>query len=151
MSHIPDRPTFILYHGPTYLFHEPKPGVIVPVVPDSEHPEYTTYCLRDACLITHTWLNQLTEPGPHDDTKQLRSLVDDSVRALVRTQQVVSLAGNVFTGGLEEAFFDIHLGKITDPASRPGSPAAGTTSASARYRRVVIEFSQMGRLSARRY
>jgi len=62
--------------------------------------------------------------GPHDDTKLLRTLVDDSVRALVRTQQVVSLAGNIFTGGLEEAVFDIHLGKLTNPASRPGSPAA---------------------------
>jgi hypothetical protein len=66
-------------------------------------------------------------PGPHDDTKLLRTLIDDSVRALVRTQQVVSLAGNVFTGGLEEAVFDIHLGKISDPGYRPGSPAAGAT------------------------
>jgi len=66
-------------------------------------------------------------PGSHDDTKLLRTLIDDSVRALVRTQQVVSLAGNVFTGGLEEAVFDIHLGKILDPAYRPGSPAAGAT------------------------
>ena len=90
-------------------------------------------------------------PGPHDDTKLLRTLVDDSVRALVRTQQVVSLAGNVFTGGLEEAVFDIHLGKITDPASRPGSPAAGATSPSIRYRGVLIKFSQMDRLSVPRY
>jgi len=46
------------------------------------------------------------------------------VHALVRTQHVVSLAGNVFTGGLEEAAFDINLGKITNPVYRPGSPAA---------------------------
>lgn len=90
-------------------------------------------------------------PGPHDDTKLLRTLLDDSVHALVRTQHVVSLAGNVFTGGLEEAVFDIHLGKITDPASRPGSPAAGSTLVPIRCRSVLIEFSQMARLSVRRY
>ncbi|KAH9969242.1 hypothetical protein BGW80DRAFT_1562519, partial [Lactifluus volemus] len=54
---------------------------------------------------------------PYDKTKFLRTLVDDSVHALVRTQHVVSFSGNVFTGGLEEPVFDIHLGKITDPAS----------------------------------
>lgn len=51
--------------------------------------------------------------------------MDDAVSALIRTQHVVSLAGNVFTGGLEEPVFDIHIGKITNPDFRPGSPAAG--------------------------
>ncbi|KAH9987018.1 glycoside hydrolase family 15 protein, partial [Russula compacta] len=101
---------------------------IVPLIPDPEHPEYTVYWLRDACRVYHAWLNELTVPGPHGggdgDAPLLRSLVDDSVHALIRTQQVVSLAGNVFTGGLEEAVFDVHLGKITNPAARPGSPAA---------------------------
>jgi len=69
-------------------------------------------------------------PGPRDDPKLLRTLLDDSVHALIRTQHVVSLAGNVFTGGLEEAVFDINLGKITNPVYRPGSPAAGAQSAS---------------------
>jgi glucoamylase len=102
-----------------------QPGVMVPVVPDPEHPEYSVYWVRDSCRAYHTWLNQLTVPGPHDDTKLLRALVDDSVHALIRTQHVVSLSGNVFTGGLEEAGFDIHLDKISDPAFRIGSPAAG--------------------------
>ncbi|KAI9457901.1 Six-hairpin glycosidase-like protein, partial [Russula earlei] len=99
-------------------------GVIVPVIPDPELPEYTVYWVRDGCRIYHTWLDELTVSGRHDDTELLRTLLDDSVHALVRTQHVVSLAGNVFTGGLEEAVFDIHLGKLTNPAHRPGSPAA---------------------------
>lgn len=47
------------------------------------------------------------------------------MRALVRSQQVVSIAGNVFTGGLDEPVFDIHVNAITDPTKRFGSPAAG--------------------------
>ncbi|KAH9969259.1 Six-hairpin glycosidase-like protein [Lactifluus volemus] len=100
------------------------PGVIVPVIPDPEHPEYTVFWLRDGCRVYHTWLNELTMSQPYDNTKFLRTLVDDSVHALVRTQHVVSFSGNVFTGGLEEPVFDIHLGKITDPTSRIGAPAA---------------------------
>jgi glucoamylase len=102
-----------------------QPGVIVPVIPDPEHPEYAVYWLRDGCRVYHTWLNELIMSPPHDDTKLLRTLIDDSVHVLVRTQQVVSLSGNVFTGGLEEPVFDIHLGKIMNPASRLGAPAAG--------------------------
>ena len=64
-------------------------------------------------------------PGPNEDTNLLRAQVDDAVRALIRTQHIVSLAGNVFTGGLEEPVFDIHIDKITRPDFRPGSPAAG--------------------------
>ncbi|KAI0246449.1 Six-hairpin glycosidase-like protein [Lactifluus subvellereus] len=107
--------------GPTFGF---DPGVIIPIIPDPKYPEFTVYWLRDGCRVYHTWLNELTMPLPHDDIKLLRTLVDDSVHALVRTQHVVSLSGNVFTGGLEEPVFDIHLGTITNPAYRPGSPAA---------------------------
>jgi hypothetical protein len=47
--------------------------------------------------------------SPSEDTELLRAQVDDAVRALIRTQHVVSLSGNVFTGGLEEPVFDIHI------------------------------------------
>ncbi|KAI9455238.1 Six-hairpin glycosidase-like protein, partial [Lactarius psammicola] len=87
-------------------------------------PEFTVFWLRDGCRVYHTWLNELTVPSPGEDTKYLRAQVDDSIHALIRTQQVVSLAGNVFTGGLEEAVFDIHVGKIMDLGYRPGSPSA---------------------------
>jgi glucoamylase len=52
-------------------------------------------------------------------------MADDLTHALVRTQQVVSLAGNVYTGGIEEAVFYIHLEPIQDEKTRIGSPAAG--------------------------
>ncbi|KAN0130282.1 Six-hairpin glycosidase-like protein [Lactarius tabidus] len=113
------------------LFHElmgPKigadPGAIVPIIPDPAIPAFTTYWLRDGCRVYFTWLNELAVPGPGEDTNLLRAQVDDAVSALIRTQHVVSLAGNVFTGGLEEPVFDIHIGKITNPGFRPGSPAA---------------------------
>ncbi len=83
------------------------------------------YWLRDGCHIYHTWLNELTVSTLGEDTKLLQAQVDDSVHALIRTQQVVSLTGNVFTGGLEEAIFDIHVGKIMNLEYHPGSPAAG--------------------------
>ena len=85
------------------------------------------YWIRDGCRVYHTWLNELAVPTTGEDTKYLRKQIDDSVHALIRTQQVVSLAGNVFTGGLEEAVFDIHVGKIMNPQYRPGSPAAGAS------------------------
>lgn len=113
------------------LLHElmgPKigadPGVIVPTIPDPAIPAFTTYWLRDGCRVYFTWLNELAVPGPGEDTNLLRAQVDDAVSALIRTQHVVSLAGNIFTGGLEEPVFDIHIGKITNPDFRPGSPAA---------------------------
>jgi glucoamylase len=53
--------------------------------------------------------------------------MDDVVHALTRTQQVVSLAGNIFTGGLEEAVFDLQINMVLDPGTRIGSPAAGTS------------------------
>ncbi|KAI0267065.1 Six-hairpin glycosidase-like protein [Gloeopeniophorella convolvens] len=95
-------------------------GVVAAVIPDPDHPEFSVYWLRDACLVYHPWLNELTVLG---DTS-LRGIVDDMVHALIRTQQVISLAGNVFTGGIEEAVFDIKLNMLLDPKARIGSPAA---------------------------
>jgi hypothetical protein len=69
----------------TSPFSSAQQGVMVPVVPDPEHPEYTVYWVRDSCRVYHEWLNELTVPGPHDDTKLLRALVDDGVHALIRT------------------------------------------------------------------
>jgi hypothetical protein len=60
----------------------------------------------------------------------LRALVDDGVHALIR-QQVVSLSGNVFTGGLEE-------------------PVFGISSDGNAYSIKIEVFSQMGRLSVLR-
>ena len=77
--------------------------------------------MRDACLVHHAWLNELTVFGD----KSLRSQLDDAVHVLTRTQQVVSLAGNVFTGGIAEAVFGGQLQMILDEKSRIGSPAAG--------------------------
>ena len=57
----------------------------------------------------------------------LREIVDDFVHALIRTQNVVNPAGNIFTGGLEEALFDLRIGEVTNPDYRVGSPAAGRT------------------------
>ncbi|KAI0267066.1 Six-hairpin glycosidase-like protein [Gloeopeniophorella convolvens] len=95
-------------------------GVVAAVIPDPQHPEFSVYWLRDACLVYHPWINELTVLG---DTS-LRGIVDDMVQALTRTQQVISLAGNVFTGGIEEAVFDVHLNMLLDPNARIGSPAA---------------------------
>jgi glucoamylase len=58
----------------------------------------------------------------------LRAIVDDFVHVLIRTQHVDSPAGNIFTGGLEEALFDLHIGQVTNGDYRVGSPAAGRTS-----------------------
>ena len=96
-------------------------GVISAVIPDPDHPEFSVFWLRDACLVYHPWLNELTV---FDDTS-LRPQMDDVVHALTRTQQVVSLAGNIFTGGLEEAVFDLQINMVVDPGTRIGSPAAG--------------------------
>jgi glucoamylase len=112
---------------------------MAPVVPDPEYPEYTAYWVRDGCHVYYTWLNELTVHGPHDDTTPLRALVDDGVHALIRTQQIVSLSGNIFTGGLEEPVFDLHLNKLSDTASRVGSPAAGATSTRYLFRRKCLQ------------
>ncbi|KAI0266993.1 Six-hairpin glycosidase-like protein [Gloeopeniophorella convolvens] len=98
------------------------PGVILTLLPDPDHPEWNVYWVRDGCLVYNSWLNELVA---HDDkSPHLRQFIDDAVHALVRTQHVTSIAGNIFTGGLEEAAFDVHLGRILNLAARPGSPAA---------------------------
>ncbi len=97
--------------------------MVVAVIPDPNHPEYSVYWLRDACLVYHPWLNELTVFGD----KSLRSQMDDVVHVLTRTQQVISLAGNVFTGGIAEAVFGVHLEMILDEKTRIGSPAAGAS------------------------
>ena len=58
---------------------------------------------------------------PHDNTKFLRVLVDDSLHAVVRTQQIVtgSLARDVFTADLEEAVIGIHPGNIMNTDYHP--------------------------------
>jgi hypothetical protein len=96
-------------------------GVVAAVIPDPNHPEFSVYWLRDACLVYHPWLNELTVLGD----KSLRPMADDLTHALIRTQQVVSLAGNIFTGGIAEAVWDIHINPIQSEDARIGSPAAG--------------------------
>ena len=119
--------------------------MISAVIPDPNHPEFSVFWLRDACLVYHPWLNELTV---FNDTS-LRPQMDDVVHALKRTQQVVSLAGNIFTGGIEEAVFDLQLNMLLDPAARIGSPAAGTSIFWFLDR--VLRDAQMALLSARTY
>lgn len=96
--------------------------MVAAVIPDLNHPEFSVYWLRDACLVYRSWLSELTVFGD----KSLRPQLDDAIHVLTRTQQVISLAGNVFTGGIEEAVFDLKLNKLLDRKARIGSPAAGT-------------------------
>ncbi|KAI9451528.1 Six-hairpin glycosidase-like protein [Russula earlei] len=95
-------------------------GVITAVIPDPDHPEFSVFWVRDAGFVYHAWMNELTVLGD----KSLRPLADDTTHALIRTQQVISLAGNVFTGGLEEAVFDVKINPIQSEDARIGSPAA---------------------------
>ena len=81
--------------------------------------------IRDGCRLYHTLINQLTVYPFNKDADFLRTQIDDSVRALVRSQHVLSIAGHTLTGGLDEPVFDIHIGAIMDPTKRFGSPAAG--------------------------
>jgi len=97
-------------------------GVVATVIPDPNHPEFSVYWLCDACLVYHSWLSEFTVFGD----KSLHLQLDDAIHTLTRMQQVISLAGNVFTGGIEEAVFDVKINKLLDPKARIGSPAAGT-------------------------
>lgn len=81
--------------------------------------------LRDGCRLYFTLLNKLTVSPFNEDVEFLRTQVDNIIHALIRSQQVVSIEGNVFTGGLDEPVFDVHIGPLTDPNVRFGSPAAG--------------------------
>lgn len=102
-----------------------QPGVIVTTIPDPSEPSYTVWWIRDGCRLYHTLINQLTVYPFNKDADFLRTQIDDSVRALVRSQHVLSIAGHTLTGGLDEPVFDIHIGAIMDPTKRFGSPAAG--------------------------
>ncbi|KAF8259961.1 Six-hairpin glycosidase-like protein [Lactarius quietus] len=97
------------------------PGVLITVLPEAGRPDYNIFWLRDALLAYHAWFIELVL-SPKD--KQIRALVDDYVHALIRTQHVVNIAGNTFSGGLEEALFDLQIGVINNPNYRIGSPAA---------------------------
>ena len=96
-------------------------GVVATVIPDPNHPEFSVYWLCDACLVYHSWLSEFTIFGD----KSLRLQLDDTIHALTRMQQVISLAGNVFTSGIEEAVFDLKLNNLLDPKACIGSPAVG--------------------------
>jgi hypothetical protein len=67
------------------------------------------------------------------------------VYVLIRTQYVYNPAGNIFTGGLEEALFDLHIAKITNPDYRIGSPAAGTSSVHPKFLLGIQIFTQHDR------
>ena len=107
------RPTLTLFS---------QPGVLLSVFPEADQPEYSLFFIRDGALTYNAWFMELLL-SPKNQT--IRALLDDYVHALVRTQHVVNIAGNTFSGGLDEAFFDIHIGVITNSALRIGSPAAG--------------------------
>jgi glucoamylase len=84
-------------------------------------------------------MNELTVFGD----KSLRPMADDLTHALIRTQQAVGLAGNIFTGGIEEVVFDANINPNPTEASRFGSPAAGE---SFRLRLAFMSFFHKGRL-----
>ena len=94
------------------------------MLPEVGRPDYDIFWLRDALLAYHAWFIELVL-SPKDE--QIRGLVDDYVHALIRTQHVDNIAGNTFSGGLEEALFDLHIGVIKNPDYRIGSPAAGVS------------------------
>jgi glucoamylase len=96
-------------------------GVVAVIIPDPNNPQFSVYWLRDACLVYYVWLNELTVLSD----KNFRPMADDMTHALIRTQQVVSIAGNVLSGGIGEAVFDIKINPIQSEDSRIGSPAAG--------------------------
>jgi glucoamylase len=96
-------------------------GVVATVILDPNHPEFSVYWLCDACLIYHSWLTELTVFRD----KSLCPQLDNTIYALTRMQQVISLAGNVFAGGIEEAVFNLKLNKLLDPKACIGSPAVG--------------------------
>ncbi|KAN0139655.1 glycoside hydrolase family 15 protein [Lactarius tabidus] len=98
------------------------PGVVLAIIPEAQYTSWATYWIRDASLVYHIWLNKLIVSG--GKTGHVRALVDDAVHALIRTQHVSNLAGNVLTGGLAEAVYDRNIGKLLDPLSRSGSPVA---------------------------
>jgi hypothetical protein len=104
-----------------------QPGVLITVLPEPDQPSYLIYWVRDALLAYHAWFIELVLSPTN---QYIRALLDDYVHAIVRTQHVVNIAGNTFSGGLDEALFDLQLGVVTNPSYRIGSPAAGMFTAS---------------------
>ena len=121
--------------------------MIVTTIPNSTEPAYTVWWIRDGCRLYHTLINQLMVSPFNEDAQFLRTQIDNSIRALARSQQVVSIAGNLLTGGLDEPVFDIHVGAIMDPTKRFGSPAAGESRLSNSHRPLLTECGmKMGQL-----
>ncbi|KAI0060523.1 Six-hairpin glycosidase [Artomyces pyxidatus] len=121
-SNLIPRTKYALLHETTGPEAGAIPGVVAAVIPDDARPEWNVYWVRDACLVYDVWLNQLVSQG---DTS-LRPVLDDMVHVLVRSQQITSLAGNVFTGSLGEAVYYLDLDYILDSTARIGSPADDT-------------------------
>ena len=82
------------------------------------------FWFRDAAFVWHFWLNRLIVTG---DTF-FRPLVDDAVHAIIRTQHITNLAGNVLTGGLAEGVYDRHIQRVLGADERVGSPGGGAVS-----------------------
>ena len=120
-----------------------QPGVVLAIIPEAQYTSWATYWIRDASLVYHIWLNKLIVHGDNGHW-HVRALVDDAVHALIRTQHVSNLAGNVLTGGLAEAVYDRRISKLLDPLSRSGSPVAGALSSVSTH----IEFIQPHRYGA---
>ncbi|KAF8268190.1 hypothetical protein EI94DRAFT_1204968 [Lactarius quietus] len=112
------------------------PGVIISVIPEADEPEYSIFWLRDGATAYHAWFIELVL-SPNNQT--IRALLDDYVHALIRTQHVVNIAGNIFSGGLDEALFDVHIEAISHSAYRIGSPAADGPPLRALY---LIEYAE---------
>ncbi|KAI0246447.1 hypothetical protein BJV78DRAFT_1356153 [Lactifluus subvellereus] len=83
------------------------PGVLIALIPEEAHPDSNICWLRDACVGYIAWLAELgLKPNE------------------TASQHVISMAGNIFTGRLEEALFDLHVAQITVSDERIRSPAA---------------------------
>jgi glucoamylase len=105
-----------------------QPGVTLTIIPDPAHPDFSLYYVRDAAILHHAWLNRLITGTSNDGDMNLRSLLDDAVIALIRTQHIENPTGTLFTGGLEEPAFDLPLTQVTDATIHGtiGAPAGGT-------------------------
>ncbi|KAI9438261.1 Six-hairpin glycosidase-like protein [Lactarius indigo] len=94
------------------------PGVVLALLPDPKFPDLSMFWFRDAALIWHFWLNRLIVAGDNF----FHPLVDDAVHAIIKTQHITNIAGNVLTGGLAEGVYDRHIQKVLRDEARIGSP-----------------------------
>ncbi|KAI0044584.1 glycoside hydrolase family 15 protein [Auriscalpium vulgare] len=108
----------VLLHNVTGPGAGADPGVVAAIIPDPSIPEFNVYWVRDACLVYNVWLNELIALGD----KSLRPLMDDVTLALVRSQHVDSISGNIYNGGLEEPVFHLDLSFIRNASYRPDGP-----------------------------